>query len=376
VSAIRRTDTSTRPRQNDPAITKTEVSMGLREFLTANREDIELACSADIVGMNNLERWQQCACDFLAEIAANLASKRERGTPASLELVGSGPCMTRLRAMVGQLAARSRAAVLVLGERGTGRRQCARALHAATYPEGDMFELSAVTQLGELESRLASLRDRVGAPSAFGLTVYVHEICEAPAEAQFQVSRLLLERRLPLRVVVSSERPLAAARWEGRLRPELAFGFANVLELAPLRERAADIAALCQHFARLDAMRYGSPALTFSSSALLRMREYGWPGNVTELKNLMEKLSRRAHGRVLELEDLPELGERTSDMFFVLPPNGIEFAELERVLLMQALAMAHNNQTRAASLLGLTRDQMRYRIAKFELQTTADRAAE
>jgi DNA-binding NtrC family response regulator len=130
---------------------------------------------------------------------------------------------------------------------------------------------------------------------------------------------------------------------EGRLRSELAFGFANVLELPPLRERAA---------------------------------EYVWPGNVTELKNSMEKLSQRAHGRIVEPEDLPELGDRASGVFFVLPPNGIEFAELERVVLMQALAMANNNQTRAASLLGLTRDQMRYRLAKFEIQFVVDRAAE
>jgi DNA-binding NtrC family response regulator len=153
-------------------------------------------------------------------------------------------------------------------------------------------------------------------------------------------------------------------------------GFANVLELPPLRERAADIAALCEHFARLDARRYGSPALVFSPSALQRIREYAWPGNVTELKNALEKLAHRVHGRIVEQEDLLELGERASGVPFILPPNGIEFAELERVVLMQALAMAHNNQTRAASLLGLTRDQMRYRLAKFELQTAGDRAAE
>jgi hypothetical protein len=110
VSAIRRTDIATEPRQNDWAITKNEVSMGLREFLTANGEDIELACRADMVGMDDLERWQQCASEFLAEIADKLASARQRETPATIALVGSSPSMTRLRALLGQLAARSRGA--------------------------------------------------------------------------------------------------------------------------------------------------------------------------------------------------------------------------------------------------------------------------
>jgi DNA-binding NtrC family response regulator len=284
--------------------------------------------------------------------------------------------MTRVRATLGQIARRSRAAVLVLGESGTGRRHCARALHAATYPEGELLELAAVDQLGELERSIAALRARAGAPSVAGLTVYVPELCEAAAAVQLQLSRLLRERGLPLRIIASSGRVLAQACRDGSLRSDLVFGFPNVVDLPPLRERAADIPVLSQRFGQLSATRNGLRPVVLSRAALQRLKEHAWPGNLTELENLMERLSQRVHDRVVGQEDLPELGDRASGVCFILPPNGIDFAELERAVLTQALTMSHNNQTRAAALLGLTRDQLRYRLGKFEIRSSVGRAAE
>jgi hypothetical protein len=127
-------------------------------------------------------------------------------------LVGSSPQMTRLRVSMDQLSRTSRASALILGESGTGRRQCARSLHAATYPDGELFELTKVDQLEDLVRRVAALRTRPSAFSAAGLTVYVHELPETSPAVQFALSKLVREQSLQLRVIASSRRVLAKQR--------------------------------------------------------------------------------------------------------------------------------------------------------------------
>lgn len=295
--------------------------------------------------------------------------------PVSCVLLGDTPSMTRIRTCVDQLSRRSRAPVMVLGEFGTGKRHCARALHAATYPEGEFFELEDAEHFPELESRLASLRARSSAQAAAGLTVYVHELAQAPASVQLRLSKLLQEQSLQFRVVASSSRGLPQACKEGLLRSELVFRFPSELELPPLRDRASDIAELVRHFSVLAAERSGTPATEFSPGALERLKEHQWPGNLTELSTFVERMTQEVGAGLVDVADIPDLGDRPSGIVFNLPPTGIDFAELERELLMQALAMARNNQTRAASLLGLTRDQIRYRLSKFEIMTGAARSS-
>jgi len=178
---------------------------------------------------------------------------------------------------------------------------------------------------------------------------------------------LLSEQGLHVRLIVASSRALSQAAREGLVRSELAFGFPNQLELPALRDRLEDIAELARHFAELSALRRGSSPILLGQSALSRMRDYAWPGNLAELANLLEQLTENFGPALVEAEDLPQLDERPSGMNFHLPAKGIDFAVLERELLMQALVMAGNNQTRAARLLGLSRDQLRYRLTKFEI---------
>jgi DNA-binding NtrC family response regulator len=283
-------------------------------------------------------------------------------------LVGSSPQLTRLRATMDQLSRTSRASVLVLGESGTGRRQCARSLHAATYPDGELFELTKVEQLEDLVRRVAALRSRASAFSTAGLTVYVHELPGAPPTVQFALSKLIREQSLPLRVIASSRRVLEHACREGLVRSDLVFGFSKLLELPPLRDRVSDIPDLVRHFAELVAGCRNSRPTLLSQRALRRLQDYPWLGNLSELKKFIDRLSEQFGANFVELEDLPELGERAAERFFVAPSTGIDFVELERLVLMQALAMARNDQTRAASLLGVTRDQMLYRLLRSEIR--------
>ena len=353
--------------------------MLLHEFLAAHRAQILAACRGAVQGDGHGGNAAHVFDEMIRFVASRLSGATVSldgvsgpGGETSLEttsetLVGGSAAMLRTRCNIDQLSRRSRTPVLLVGEFGTGKRHCARALHAATYPDGEWFELNGAEQMKELEGLLGSLHSPTSALSAVGLTVYVHELSERPMFVQLHLSKLLAEQRLPFRVIASSRRALAQAAREGLVRSDLAFRFPTHVELPPLRERLEDIPELARQFARLAAEQTGAAPISFGETALQRLAEHAWPGNLTELENLVQRLSLDFGPALIEASDLPPLDERVSGLEFHLPPTGIDFAALERELLSQALAMAGNNQTRAATLLGLTRDQLRYRLAKFEI---------
>lgn len=345
--------------------------MSLRDFITSHRAELLQACETELnAGMTAARLGSQ----FTELLGSFLLLQEPPAAPAAksneIALLGAHARITRVRTGLDQLSRRSRTPVLLLGEFGTGKRHCARVLHDATYPHGELFELSGAEGLPDLERRVARLRTRSSAEAVSGLTVYIHAINESAPQVQTQVGKLLQEQGLQLRVIASSTRPLTQACREGQLRSDLVFGFPTVIELPPLRERTGDIAELVEHFAALLAAPQGAP-LTFSEGALRKLQQHGWQGNVTELRNLVQRLTQDLPGGLVDEASLPELGEPSTVARFSLPPTGVDLAELERELLTQALAMADNNQSRAARLLGLTRDQIRYRLAKFDLLQTA-----
>jgi len=357
--------------------------MLFHEFLAAHRREILEVCEAELEHPEGLDRLARYIANYFDEIV-QLVKPGATGAEESLRaafpptlsspVVGRSLPMTRLRIAMDRLSHRSRASVVILGDAGTGRRHCARALHTATYPEGQFFELASAEDSSELACRVATLRTQMSVLASGGLTVYVRELCEAPAAVQEKVAELLGEQRLPLRVIVSSSQPLREAARERRLRSDLVLGFSNELKLPPLAERSEDLPELVEHFAKVACAQTGAAPIRFTSAALSRLQSYSWPGNLTELWAFVERLSLQYPDAMLDEADLPELGERPSGISFELPAAGIDLAALERQLLTQALALAANNQTRAASLLGLTRDQMRYRLAKFEIFGPAARS--
>jgi two-component system response regulator AtoC len=315
----------------------------------------------------------QLTLDDLLETVRS-AWHESAGTPlhahASLPaaLIGKSEPAVRLASTVGQLASKPRSAVLLHGETGTGKRHVAKALHDSTYPDGDFVVLEA----GNAQARIAKILETNSARrellAGAGTTLYVHEIGETALDVQTNILRLLRdlsESARSVRLIASSSRDLGRAARDGFVRPELAHRFPFVLEIPPLRERVADIPLLVNHFADNVASRYGAPPLRFSEAALKRLEEHDWPGNVRELCHLVERCTlTRGHGDV-EVDDLPPFQKAKTGIDFRLPVTGIDLAELERDVLVQALRLAENNQTRAAALLGLTRDQIRYRMSKF-----------
>jgi DNA-binding NtrC family response regulator len=348
--------------------------MRLHELMILHQDEFIAACRAKINDGDGLGTWARYAAEHFDDIV-HLLQKDSAPSPALTnespatdgQMLGTDAEIARARFGIDQLSRRSRAPVLFVGEFGAGKRHAARALHTATYPDGEFFELDSAARLDELERRLNALRTCTSAESTAGLSVYVHELSEVQVSVQLRVSQLLHEQSLRFRLVTSSSRALSQAAREGLLRSDLVFRFPTVIELPPLRDRLEDLPLLTRHFSALIAARQGGTPTSFEASAFERMAEHDWPGNLTELCNFVVRVRREFGSARVGREELPELGERQSGVLVCLPRSGIDFAELERELLTQALVMAENNQTRAASLLGLTRDQLRYRLGKFDI---------
>jgi len=337
--------------------------MSLRDFFSLHREELLRACKTELDGKTNIEQLARELSELLDQATSE---DQPESAPNALALLGEDAAIKRVRAALEQLTHRSRIPVLFLGEVGTGKRHAARLLHESTYPDGEFFELKNDGQLPLLERRLAALRVPSSRQAIGGLSVFVNELSEASRATQAVLARLLAEHGLRFRLLASSRLPLAHACREGLLRSDLAFGFSTVVELPNLRDRVTDLPLLLAHF-DAHGERGSRAPLVFSEAALLALASHPWPGNLLELSQLVERLQRLGEPGPIEPLHLTELGHRRSGMVVNLPPNGIDLANLERELLLQALTLADNNRTRAARLLGLTRDQIRYRMGKLEM---------
>jgi len=283
--------------------------------------------------------------------------------------------------------------VLLTGETGTGKDLAARAIHHASdraprpfmvvtcsavpesLLESEFFghERGAFTDARQQRKGLFELAD--------GGTVYLDEIGEMTPPLQAKLLRFLEEKAfkrvggardvsVDVRVVAATNRDLEAAVREGRFREDLFYRL-NVLpvRLPPLRERRGDLPLLVGHFLDAFNREFGRQLRGVEPRALARLEAHGWPGNVRELRDVLERAVLLGEGETLGTADLPPLGrERPGEGALRLPPGGVDFASLERGLVAEALERSDGSPTRAAALLGMSRDQIRYRIEKFGLK--------
>jgi DNA-binding NtrC family response regulator len=300
--------------------------------------------------------------------------------PSFEGIISVSPSMRRVIERA-QTVAATESSVLLLGETGTGKEMMARAIHAASPRAGGVFlPVNCGALPRELvESELFGVRrgaytgayaDTPGIfAAASGGTVFLDEIGEMPREAQVKLLRVLQDRELrpvgsaktvnvDVRIIAASNRPLADLRAE-QLRQDFYFRIATVvLELPPLRARPEDVLVLAQHLLGRLSRRSGRQ-ITLAHSAAHLLVGYPFPGNVRELENVLESataVSRDDPQTIAERDLKPLLGDTAS--FPLLPRESLSLERLEDIAIQQALHVCGGNRTRAAALLGISRDTL------------------
>jgi transcriptional regulator with GAF, ATPase, and Fis domain len=172
-----------------------------------------------------------------------------------------------------------------------------------------------------------------------------------------------------VRVVAATNRDLEQEVRAGKFREDLFYRLQVMpLHLPPLRERRGDVPLLAGFFIDRFNREFRKRVRGLSPAAADTLQQYGWPGNVRELRNAIERSMLLIDREWLEPENFTTLTRTVAPAQFRLPPEGVNLDEVERQLLQQALERAGGNQTQAAQLLGINRDQVRYRVEKFGLK--------
>jgi two-component system response regulator PilR (NtrC family) len=318
------------------------------------------------------------------------------------KLLGKSPQMLALFDLLHKVA-QSKVNVLITGENGTGKELVARALHYNGPRSKKPFVPINCNAIPEqlLESELfghkrgaftGAERDKLGLfQMADGGTLFLDEIGDLPAHIQVKLLRVLQEKQvrpvggdiettIDVRIISATNRDLAEELKENRFREDLYFRL-NVMsiEMPSLRNRRDDIPFLAHHFLQHYAQEQVRDIQGISREAMDLLMQYDFPGNVRELKNIMERAVLLETQTQLQAESLPPT-VRSSPISSIpncdtqdlqLPEHGLEafLANIELRLLQQALVQAHGVRTDAAKLLKISFRSFRYRMAKLALST-------
>ncbi len=317
-------------------------------------------------------------------------------------LLGESPAMEELLAAIERVAPTD-ARVLVLGESGTGKELVAREIHRRSRrAAGPLVRVNCAAVPADLfEAELfgyvkgaftGAVRDRRGRfELASGGTLFLDEIGEMPLPVQPKLLRALeegeIERvgaegstRVDVRVVAATNRDLAALVAEGRFREDLYYRLEGiVLRVPPLRERREDVPLLARHFLE-RACREMARKLAFAEDALERLAALDWPGNVRQLRNLVERLAILVPGETITVRDVERhlggaapRGDAVRDGVPARGPLAAAVAAFERRFVEEALARHGGNVSAAARELGIERTSLHRKMRALGIDRTGAR---
>lgn len=314
-------------------------------------------------------------------------------------IVGESAPIVAVRSMLEKIGVSPASTVLLTGESGTGKDLAAKVIHYSSNRAARPFMNITCSALPEtlLESELfghergaftGADRQKHGLlESADGGTVFLDEIGEMVPLLQAKLLRFLEEKsfkrvggsadiKVDVRVIAATNRSLQEEVRKGRFREDLFYRL-NVMAvpLPPLRDRRDDVPKLLRHYIDLFNTEFRKKISGVSPGAMKMLQAYAWPGNVRELRNAVERAMLLTESAELSEAQFAMLvsGDAELSAGMGLPAGGINLEELERSLVVQALERSGWNQTKAATLLGLNRDQIRYRIEKFKLEKATPR---
>lgn len=326
---------------------------------------------------------------------------KQRNSHASegVELIGDSPAMQSVRMQIerisqlGHLMDAIPPTVLITGETGTGKDVAARILHLS-YAQKDkpFIHVDCASLPAELiESELFghdkgaftnAINSRPGLiEAAEDGTLFLDEIGEIPLALQAKLLNMLerrrvrrlgstKERQVPARIIAATNRDLHEMAISGQFRSDLYFRL-NVINLImpPLREREDDAVQLAKYFMRMAEKRYGLPTHDLSLSAMDAIRHYQWPGNVRELRHQISRAVLLSNQTIISSAELalPNHQPKIVNTITLESKQAATLDDAEKQMLITALEASHNNVSKAARHLGITRMKMRYRMEKHGL---------
>jgi DNA-binding NtrC family response regulator len=306
-------------------------------------------------------------------------------------IIGGSPAMQSIKALLARVAMSPASTVLLTGETGTGKDLAAKTIHYNSDRARRSFVNITMSALPEqlLESELfghergaftdARQQKRGLLETADGGTVFLDEVGEMtpglPAkplrfleEKTFKRAGGLADIHVDVRVIAATNRDLEQEVSHGRFREDLFYRLQVMpIPLPPLRERHGDIPVLASYYVDVFNREFKRHVRGVSPEAMAMLKQYRWPGNVREMRNAIERAMLLVETEWLQPGDFTTLTRSINPAEFKLPAEGISLDEVERQLLTQALERSGGNQTQAGHLLGINRDQVRYRIEKFGL---------
>jgi PAS domain S-box-containing protein len=365
-----------------------------------------LVASKDVTARNRAERQLRTAFEENARLRDELERERDylrEEVQVSMNfgrIIGESPALKQMLARV-EAVAQTSASVLIEGESGVGKELVAHVIHArSSRSQGPLVKVNCASIPHELfESEFfghvkgaftGAHRDRVGRfQLADGGTIFLDEVGEIPLDLQSKLLRVLQESEyervgddrthsVDVRVIAATNRDLERAVAEGTFREDLFYRLSVFpIEVPPLRARGEDVLQIASHFLERTCQQFGHRPLTLSKQQAALLKRYDWPGNIRELKNVIERAVILSRGKVLRLDlamsDIlnppaaaaHEAPEETSKL---LTEN--EVRELERKNTLLALELAAwrvSGPNGAAKLLGIKPTTLADRMKKFEL---------
>ena len=331
--------------------------------------------------------------------------RRERAQQFNFEqIIGESPAMREMLAIARKVAESEVSSVLLQGESGTGKDLVAKAIHyQSNRSDGPFVAINCAALPGTLiESELfgyekgaftdAKARKEGLFEQAEGGTLFLDEIGELELSLQAKLLRVLEEgafrrvgglKDIPFdaRIIAASNRNLKIESESNRFRLDLYYRLSVIqIDMPSLHERGDDVLLLTDYYIDSFGKRLRKHIHGIAPEVAAAFRRYEWPGNVRELRNVIERALILEDGDVITMQyvpravaegvkqSLPQDGRADSGISsrFRLPAEGVGLEEVEMSLVRQAIERSGGNQTKAAELLGISRDQLRYRLKKLE----------
>ncbi|MDT8283187.1 MAG: sigma-54 dependent transcriptional regulator [Gammaproteobacteria bacterium] len=308
-------------------------------------------------------------------------------------IIGHSPALASV-IRTAQIAAAADVHILIEGETGTGKELMAQALQQSSQRAQQPFVIINCAALpadlvesllfGHEKGAFTGANERIDGyvQRAHGGTLFLDEIGELPLALQGKLLRFVENgecqrigsqqtEKVDVRILAATNRDLMKLMDEGKFRSDLFYRLSVVsLRLPNLKERRNDITELANHFLQQAAQRNKIQACRFSHDALNQLKHYNWPGNIRELKNICEHVSALMPAETIDKDNLPQQileCKVYNHSGYTLPKHGINMESLEIDLIKQALDNTRGNKSKAAKLLGLSRDAFLYRLKKYKL---------